>query len=96
MKELLINLLNFFGLAFWVEIITEDPNCTYYFGPFLSAQEGHVAKAGYLEDLESEGANTRTVSVKRCKPSRLTLAEDLEKNPDWGIVPAFNPQSQGT
>ncbi|MEB3278730.1 MAG: DUF1816 domain-containing protein [Lyngbya sp.] len=94
MKELLINLLNFFGLAFWVQIITEDPNCTYYFGPFLTRQEAQAAKVGYVEDIESEGASTYSVSVRRCKPSRLTVAEDLEKTTiDYPIIPAFNPQS---
>ncbi|WP_413162484.1 DUF1816 domain-containing protein [Capilliphycus salinus ALCB114379] len=93
MKELLINLLNFFGLAFWVEIITKDPNCTYYFGPFLTAQDAHDAKVGYVEDIETEGAHSYSVSVKRCKPSRLTVAEDLEKTIDQQIIPAFSPQS---
>lgn len=93
MKELLINLLNFFGLAFWVEIITESPNCTYYFGPFLSAKEANVAQKGYVEDIESEGVNTYKVLIKRCKPSLLTVAEDLEKTVDYVIIPAFSPQS---
>ncbi|MCG5059456.1 MAG: DUF1816 domain-containing protein [Limnoraphis sp. WC205] len=93
MKELLINLLNFLGLAFWVEIITESPNCTYYFGPFLTAKEAHSAEVGYREDIESEGVNTYKVSVRRCKPSRLTVAEDLEKTIYKLIIPAFSPQS---
>lgn len=93
MKELLIDLLNFFGLAFWVEIITQDPSCTYYFGPFLTAKEAHSAKVGYVEDIETEGANTHAVSVRRCKPSRLTVAEDLEKTINYPTIPVFNPQS---
>ncbi|ERT06244.1 hypothetical protein M595_3798 [Lyngbya aestuarii BL J] len=93
MKELLINLLNFLGLAFWVKIITTDPDCTYYFGPFLTAQDAHFAKVGYVEDIESEGANTYTVFVKRDKPSRLTVAEDLETPIiAQGVIPAFSPQ----
>ncbi len=39
MKEFLISSLNLFGLAYWIEIVTETPQCTYYFGPFLTEQE---------------------------------------------------------
>ena len=75
MKELLISLLNAFGFAFWVEILTETPNCTYYFGPFISQQQAQASKSGYLEDLEAEGAQGIKVKIKRCKPNTLTIAE---------------------
>jgi len=78
MKEVLINILQFFGLAWWVEIVTENPQCTYYFGPFVSAKEAEVTKAGYLEDLQTEGAQGIRVAIKRCKPGNLTLCDD------WG------------
>ena len=78
MKEVLISLLETLGLAFWVEIVTEKPRCTYYFGPFLSSQEAQAAKSGYVEDLEQEGAQGIRVTVKRCKPADLTIADDLE------------------
>jgi hypothetical protein len=77
MNELLTNLLNLFGLAWWVEVITETPNCTYYFGPFLSAKAATVAKSGYVEDLEQEGAQGIKVMLKRFKPTKLTVADDL-------------------
>lgn len=76
MKDLLISLLNFFGLAWWIEISTVTPHCTYYFGPFLTAKEAAEEKTGYVEDLESEGALGIDFSIKRCKPSRLTIADD--------------------
>lgn len=93
MKELLISLLNFFGFAFWVEIITENPNCTYYFGPFLTLEDAETAKFGYMEDIETEGAQGIKVTIKRCKPSELTIAEDLGKKKmgRWGI-PALSGQ----
>ncbi|MCU0545638.1 MAG: DUF1816 domain-containing protein [Oscillatoriaceae cyanobacterium Prado104] len=93
MKELLISLLNFFGLACWVEIKTSAPRCTYYFGPFLTAQEAEAAKAGYIEDLESEGAQGLSVAIVRCKPIDLTVADDLGKIGDGGMWPIFSGQS---
>lgn len=91
MKELMINILNFFGLAWWVEITTRTPKCTYYFGPFGSQQEAKAAEAGYVEDLKSEAAEEICVAVKRCKPKILTETDD------WGGItstqtPAFSGQ----
>jgi len=74
---MLINILRFFGLAFWVEIITDSPRCTYYFGPFLTEKEANDSKSGYIEDLENEGAQGIIVAVKRCKPENLTIDYDL-------------------
>ena len=56
MKELLLKLLDFLGLAYWAEIKTENPKCTYYFGPFLTWKEADSYQDGYLEDLKGEGA----------------------------------------
>ncbi|MDF0556579.1 DUF1816 domain-containing protein [Kamptonema sp. UHCC 0994] len=93
MKELLISLLNFFGLAWWVEVVTATPRCTYYFGPFLTTVEAKAAKIGYIEDLENEGALGITASIKRCKPANLTIADDLGKIGDLGGWPVFSGQS---
>lgn len=76
MKEFLINILHFFGWAWWVEIVTDNPRCTYYFGPFLLAQEADRTKAGYIEDLEEEGAKSIKATVKRCKPEKLTIYDE--------------------
>jgi hypothetical protein len=93
MKELLISLLNFFGLAWWVEVKTSAPRCTYYFGPFLTAKEARAAKAGYIEDIENEGAQGIGVAILRCKPIDLTVADDLGKVGDPGMLPIFSGQS---
>ncbi len=85
MKEFLTDLLTTMGLAVWVEIVTEKPRCTYYFGPFANPDEAEAAKHGYLEDLQREGAQGISVAVKRCKPTQLTIADDLEPLPDPGI-----------
>ena len=73
--------LRVLGLAWWVEVVTSVPACTYYFGPFASAQEAKSAKPGYILDLEAEGAQGVQVAIKRCKPSRLTIFDEKsEKN----------------
>lgn len=77
MKEQLISILDTFGLAWWVETVTEQPKCTYYFGPFLTAKEAYDATNGYIEDLQSESAQGIKMVVKRCKPTQLTSSDDL-------------------
>jgi len=69
-------LLEVLGLAVWVEITTESPRCTYYFGPFANESEADTAKFGYIEDLEAEGATGVIASIKRCKPAQLTVYDE--------------------
>ncbi len=76
-KELLTNFFHSFGWAWWVEIVTQNPHCTYYFGPFLSEKEAKAAMTGYVEDLQQEKAQGIAVNVKRCKPDNLTISDDL-------------------
>ncbi|ABB58148.1 DUF1816 domain-containing protein [Synechococcus elongatus] len=67
------------GLAIWVEIQTDSPVCTYYFGPFLSRSSAEAAVEGYKEDLLQEGAQNLRVKIQRSKePEVLTVTED------WG------------
>ncbi len=76
LKEILVSILYTFGWAWWVEIVTQNPRCTYYFGPFISANEANAAKSGYVEDLEQEGAQGIILVVKRCKPDNLTISDE--------------------
>lgn len=76
MKEILISILNLLGLAWWIEMATQSPCCTYYFGPFLSGQDAEAEMGGYQEDLKAEGAQVSAVSVKRCKPAKLTVEHE--------------------
>lgn len=93
MKEILMTILEFFGLAWWVEVITETPKCTYYFGPFLTAKEAQAAQAGYIEDLEHEGAKGIRVEIKRCKPKELTIDEAADDvKTARGVSPIFSSQ----
>lgn len=92
MKEILIKILDFLGLALWVEIVTDNPRCTYYFGPFLSVQEAQTAKSGYIEDLENEGASSICVNLKRCKPTNLTIFDELGEQMSHKTMGNFSGQ----
>lgn len=90
MKELWINVLELLGRAWWVEVSTDAPRCTYYFGPFSTSDEAELAKPGYLEDLESEGAQGIRVVVKRCKPEQLTIDETSGASRTSTTSPVFS------
>lgn len=76
-KDLLVNTQNFLGFAYWIEIKTQTPACTYYFGPFQSQEEAEQAQQGYEEDLKAEAAEGISSTIKQCKPEALTISEDL-------------------
>ena len=82
MEEFILSILDFLGKAWWVEIKTESPKCTYYFGPFVKKQEAEAAKLGYIEDLQGEGAKIVSVEIKRCKPTILTDDQEQEEVED--------------
>ena len=89
-KEVLVDLFHSFGWAWWVQIVTQTPRCTYYFGPFLSVKEAKAATLGYIEDLEQEGAQGIAVDVKRCKPDALTISDDLGERIQPKKTPVFS------
>ncbi len=76
LKQIFTSGLEQLGFAWWIEIVTAKPHCTYYFGPFVSGEEAELAQAGYVEDIEQEGAQGVCVQVKWCKPGELTVFED--------------------
>lgn len=82
MKELWVTILESLGLVAWIEVTTESPRCTYYFGPFATFREAEAAKGGYLEDLAQEGAQGIKAAVLRCKPNSLTIDEEAFKPAD--------------
>ncbi len=92
LKESLTSTFQNFGLAWWVEIATQNPRCTYYFGPFLNTAEAETASKGYVEDLEMEGAQGITINIKKCKPEHLTISEDLGELIDHKVKPVFSGQ----
>ncbi|MCV3216143.1 DUF1816 domain-containing protein [Plectonema radiosum NIES-515] len=76
LKESLISVLEQSRLALWIEIVTEQPRCTYYFGPFAFAKSAQKAVSGYIEDLKQESAQVIAVTFKRVQPRELTIEED--------------------
>ena len=80
MKEVLTTIFNVLGWAYWIEIETSQPSCTYYFGPFLSLQEAKKAQTGYVDDLNQEQAVGIAVKIRRCKPTELTVIKEREEN----------------
>lgn len=74
----IINSIKKFSLnkPYWIEIITKQPNCIYYFGPFRDRAEAQVMQQGYIEDLVEEKAMGISVEIKRCLPTRLTITDE--------------------
>ncbi|GBF80382.1 DUF1816 domain-containing protein [Aphanothece sacrum] len=93
MKEPILKVLDVLGLAYWVEIITDNPKCTYYFGPFVSKEEAQTSYGGYVEDLYGEGAKDIKVQVKRCKPHKLTLFDEVEDIKKFKSIPSLSGQA---
>lgn len=60
-------------LAWWLQVITDIPYCVYYFGPFESFKEADLAKSGYIEDLNQEGAEGIEAQIKFDNPKELTI-----------------------
>ena len=77
-KQVFIGFRKGINTAWWAEITTNSPRCTYYFGPFQSYDEAKQAYPGYIEDLNSEGAQGIVVVIKRCQPEFLTICEEPE------------------
>jgi hypothetical protein len=63
---------------YWVQITTKQPYCLYYFGPFHNYAEAKEMQQGYIEDLIAEKAMGISVKIKRCLPTKLTIAEEEE------------------
>jgi hypothetical protein len=79
--------------AWWVEIKTSQPACTYYFGPFDTELEANAAKGGYIEDLEQEGAQNIQTMVQLCShPDQLTITDEWDSPLGKFPAPAFNGQ----
>jgi len=64
--------------AWWVEVTTRQPDCTYYFGPFADSREAQQSQAGYVQDLQQEGPQEIRAEVKWCRPQQLTIYREEE------------------
>jgi hypothetical protein len=75
----------------WIEIRTQTPACTYYFGPFSSEAEAIAAKGGYIEDLEHEGALGIQSTIQNCsQPDQLTVFDEPEDYRPGVSSPVFS------
>lgn len=59
--------------AWWVRITTENPEYTYYFGPFNSRAAAQDKLPGYVADLRGEKAQVSNCTVEWCTPPQLTI-----------------------
>jgi Domain of unknown function (DUF1816) len=66
------------NLNWWIEIITSQPYCIYYFGPFTNMREAVSHHDGYIEDLKDDGVKGQNITsiFKRCQPKYLTVFDD--------------------
>ncbi|NJL85775.1 MAG: DUF1816 domain-containing protein [Leptolyngbyaceae cyanobacterium SM1_1_3] len=63
----------------WLQIITDQPTCIYYFGPFASPQEAQRHQAGYIDDLSAEGARVFPPTLVQGNPPELTIEGETAK-----------------
>ena len=63
----------FTNRPWWVRVTTGSPKCTYYFGPFNSAQEAQANHQGHIDDLVGEGAEGIEYTIEKGRPKQLTI-----------------------
>jgi len=90
MNNLLLKIAEILGLAYWIEIKTDIPKCTYYFGPFLTEGEARSNQAGYLEDLKGEGAVNIQLAIKKIRPEQITIFDEADETVNFKRIPVFN------
>ena len=60
---------NSIGLAWWAKVETNQPDVTYWFGPFLTRRSLKVRLTGFVEDLNCESPQKINHSLIRCRRS---------------------------
>ena len=58
---------NSFGLAWWAKVETNQPEVTYWFGPFLTRRSLKVNLTGFVDDLSAESPQGINHSLIRCR-----------------------------
>ena len=61
------NFGNKLGLAWWAKIETQQPNTTYWYGPFITKRSLKENISSFTDDLSQEGAKNIKQSFVRCK-----------------------------
>ena len=78
------NFGNKLGLAWWAEIETEQPSCTYWFGPFITKRNLKENISSFIKDLSDEGSKNIKHSFVRCKKDEpLTVVNNNETRILW-------------
>ena len=68
------NFGNKLGLAWWAKIETDQPSCTYWFGPFITKRSLKENLSSFIKDLADEGSQNIKHSLVRCnKEEPLTV-----------------------
>lgn len=70
-KQLFTGVFQRFSTPWWASITTAKPKCIYYFGPFETSDEAKIAYPGYIDDLDSEGAQGIFIVIKRFPARRV-------------------------
>ena len=65
--KLIRNFGNKLGLAWWAKIETVEPNCTYWYGPFLTKNSLKENMNYFIKDLSDEGITNVKHNLVRCK-----------------------------
>ena len=72
--KLIRNFGNKLGLAWWAKIETEQPNTTYWYGPFITKRSLKENMSLFIKDLSDEGSLKIRHTLIRCKKEEpLTL-----------------------
>ncbi len=66
-KKLIRNLGNKLGLAWWAKVETNQPDGTYWFGPFITKRSLEENMSSFINDLSNEGYKNIKHSLIRCK-----------------------------
>ena len=68
------NLGNKLGLAWWAKIEADQPNTTYWYGPFITKRSLKENITSFIKDLSDEGSKNIKHTIVRCnKQEPLTL-----------------------
>ena len=68
------NLGNKLGLAWWAKIETNQPNATYWYGPFITKRSLNENLSVFIEELSDEGSINIKHTLVRCnKEEPLTV-----------------------
>lgn len=81
-----------YELGWWLEILTAQPLCLYYFGAFTTRQEAESQQDGFIEDLLQENALILSTNLQFLQPKEITLTGDDLRSHIHGFRKISNPR----